>query len=115
MGEFTPSQHIKSVDIDNEYDKLHAKHQIALRALNEIESWPHGCEGYDTAGEAAHGMNARATEALSLLDGEVLNCQDCTELRELLKEALRVADGRLFNVTNKEHADVFNKVRDYLA
>ena len=63
MSEFTPSQHIKSVDMDDEYDKLHAKH---LKAM------------------------------------------------ELLKEALWAADGRLFNVNNKQHADVFNKVRDYL-
>ena len=67
MGEFTPSQRIPSTEIDDEYDKLHAKHQIALRALNEIESWPHGIEGHDTAKEAAFGMDARATEALTEL------------------------------------------------
>ncbi|MCK5611896.1 hypothetical protein KAR91_59045 [Candidatus Pacearchaeota archaeon] len=37
---------------------------VAVGALHEIESWVHGIEGHDTAEEAAHGMNARATKAL---------------------------------------------------
>ena len=67
MAEFTPSQLIESVDIDDEYDKLHAKHQIAIGALRAIENWPHSIDGYDTGEEAAHGMNARAAKALSEL------------------------------------------------
>ena len=40
---------------------------VAVSALHEIENWPHGIEGHDTAEEAALGMNARASKALSEL------------------------------------------------
>ena len=39
-GELTPSQYIKSTDIDDEYDKLYVKHQITIAALKEIGNWP---------------------------------------------------------------------------
>lgn len=67
MPDFEESQFIETKDIDAEYDKLHAAFKIAVRALHEIESWPHGIERHDTAEEAAHGMNARATKALTEL------------------------------------------------
>lgn len=67
MADFTESQFIETKDMDDEYDKLHAAFKIAVRALHEIESWPFDIKGYDTAEEAAHGMNARATKALSEL------------------------------------------------
>jgi len=38
---------------------------IATKALEEIENSPFDVEGYPTAKEAAHGMNSRASEALS--------------------------------------------------
>jgi hypothetical protein len=40
---------------------------VAVGALRDIENWPHGIEGHDTSEEAAHGMNARASKALSEL------------------------------------------------
>ena len=40
---------------------------VAVSALQEIENWPFDIEGHDTAEEAAHGMNGRASKALTEL------------------------------------------------
>jgi hypothetical protein len=61
----TPSQYIKSTDIDDEYNKLHAENQIVIAALKEIANWPFDIDGFDTAKEAACGMSGRANWVLS--------------------------------------------------
>lgn len=67
MAEFTPSQHIESKDIDDEYDKLHAVFEIARKALLDIAHTPHGIEGFDSSHDAAMWMNDRANKALAEL------------------------------------------------
>ena len=41
-------------------------------------------------------------------------CPDCREARGLLGLALYVARNRLLDITNKEHDEAFEKIRDYL-
>lgn len=48
-----------------EMERMTNNLSIATKALKEIENWPFDVKGYDTAKEAAGGMNNRASEALN--------------------------------------------------